>query len=73
MNRKLAELEAREAAGRRPIATPSETAQYLQIPLRTLGQWRYTGDGPRFLRIGRHVRYRWEDIDAWLNQQGSAA
>jgi hypothetical protein len=48
---------------------PPEVAEHLGIPLRTLGQWRYLGTGPQFLKIGRHVRYRWGDVEAWLATQ----
>lgn len=25
--------------------------------------------GPRWSKVGRHVRYRWSDIEKWLDQQ----
>ncbi len=28
---------------------------------------RQTGDGPRFIRIGRKIRYRIEDVQEWLD------
>lgn len=30
---------------------------------------RYKGDGPVGYRVGRHVRYRREAVEAWLEQQ----
>jgi predicted DNA-binding transcriptional regulator AlpA len=30
---------------------------------------RLTGDGPPYLKIGRHVRYRPSDVEAWLAKQ----
>lgn len=53
----------------RSLAKPTDVADYLGVPLRTLDQWRYLGKGPRFRRVGRHVRYRWADVDAWWNAQ----
>lgn len=41
-------------------------ANELQIPERTLGQWRYLGKGPAYVRVGNHVRYRRADVDAWI-------
>ncbi|HHB81066.1 MAG TPA: DNA-binding protein, partial [Aliiroseovarius sp.] len=35
------------------------------IAPRTLERWRAEGRGPRFVRIGRHVRYRQTDIEAF--------
>ncbi len=32
----------------------------------TLRKWRITGAGPRFVRLGRAVRYRRADLDAYL-------
>ena len=48
------------------MATPADVADYLQVPVKTLYQWRYQGKGPRAYRVGRHLRYRWEDVEAWL-------
>jgi len=35
----------------------------------TLRKLRLTGQGPRFLKLGRAVRYRECDLDAWLEQR----
>jgi excisionase family DNA binding protein len=43
-----------------------ETAGYLKVPVGTLANWRYQGKGPRFIKVGRHVRYRRSDVEAWL-------
>jgi hypothetical protein len=32
----------------------------------TLRKWRITGDGPRFVRLGRAIRYRKADLEAFL-------
>jgi hypothetical protein len=37
-----------------------------RVPVKSLYQWRYQGHGPRAHRVGRHLRYRWEDVEAWL-------
>jgi len=65
-----ADEAGRATIGARRLATPTEVAAYLQVPLRTLYTWRYHRKGPRTHRVGRHLRYRWEDVEAWL---GSAA
>ena len=46
-----------------------DVAQMLGIPVRTLYAWRTTGKGPRGIRVGRWVRYRRADVEAWLEQQ----
>jgi predicted DNA-binding transcriptional regulator AlpA len=54
----------------RSLATPEDLAEYLNdIPVKTLAEWRSKGTGPRYRKIGRHVRYDWRDIRAWLAQQ----
>jgi excisionase family DNA binding protein len=50
----------------RQLATPFEAAAYLQVPMKTLYTWRYKRVDPRAHRVGRHLRYRWEDVEAWL-------
>lgn len=37
-------------------------AQFLGLGRRTLQNWRVQGVGPRFLRIGRSVRYSMADL-----------
>lgn len=48
------------------LLTIEELSQYLQVPVKTLYDWRHRGLGPRGLRVGRYVRYRQADVDAWL-------
>ncbi|MGH7358772.1 MAG: helix-turn-helix transcriptional regulator [Acidimicrobiia bacterium] len=45
---------------------PDELAAYLHVPIKTIYEWRYLGTGPPGYRVGRHVRYRLNDIDNWL-------
>lgn len=35
------------------------------LPVKTLAQWACKGTGPRYARMGRHVRYRLSDIIDW--------
>ncbi|MCX3060730.1 DNA-binding protein [Streptomyces sp. GXMU-J5] len=32
-------------------------------------QWKYRGIGPNVHKVGRHLRYRWTEVDAWVNAQ----
>ena len=52
--------------------TLEQVADYLQIPRGTLYQWRHRGTGPLGIRVGRFVRYRVADVEAWLEQQAAA-
>ncbi|WP_422822356.1 helix-turn-helix transcriptional regulator [Vreelandella glaciei] len=29
---------------------------------------RWAGEGPRFIKLGRHVRYRADDVLAWIDE-----
>lgn len=49
--------------------TVEDVAEYLGVPRNTLYQWRTKGYGPRGVRVGKHVRYRPDDVNAWLDQQ----
>lgn len=51
------------------LLTPRQASEYLQVPVSTLAVWRCTGRVTlRFLKVGtRQVRYRREDIDAFLS------
>jgi excisionase family DNA binding protein len=48
------------------LLRPDEVAALLGIPLRTIYRWRSRHEGPRGYRIGRHVRYRIDDVERWL-------
>lgn len=48
-----------------------ETAWLLEMSVSWLRYGRSVGTGPAFVKIGRAVRYRPEDITAWLNSQFS--
>ena len=49
-----------------PLMSPESLAAYLDVPVRTLYKWRETGAGPTAHRVGKHLRYRRADVDAWL-------
>ncbi|MFE0103304.1 helix-turn-helix transcriptional regulator [Streptomyces sp. NPDC059009] len=61
----------RAAAERGRLATPADVASYLGVPVKTLYQWKYRGTGPNVHKVGRHLRYRWQEVDAWLDAQTS--
>ena len=48
------------------LLTPHEVAPALGVPPRTLDQWAYLGKGPTYIKVGRHRRYRLEDVESWL-------
>lgn len=44
------------------LITIDEVAEYLQIPVATLYQWRHKGTGPKALKLGRHLRHRPDEL-----------
>jgi excisionase family DNA binding protein len=47
--------------------TEKQAARVLSLSHRTLQAWRRVGFGPAFVRLGRAIRYRREDVLAWAN------
>lgn len=54
--------------GRR-LLTTKEAAGRVCLSARTLERLRAAGEGPNFLKIGRWVRYRVEDLEEWLESR----
>jgi hypothetical protein len=50
-----------------PLATPIEVAEYLHTTTAALAQDRYKGTGPKFIKRGSRVLYRWSDVLEWLD------
>ena len=46
--------------------TQDQLSEFLLIPTRTLEKWRLAESGPPYIKIARHVRYRVESVEAWL-------
>ncbi|HEX2403295.1 MAG TPA: helix-turn-helix domain-containing protein [Acidimicrobiia bacterium] len=55
------------------LLTIEELGAYLAVPTATLYNWRYLGKGPPGFRVGRHVRYRWRDIETWIRDRLAGA
>ena len=66
----------RDVSSGQPSATPSskatltdvEVAGRLGVSRFTVRSWRLKGIGPRFLKMGRAVRYRPQDVDEYERQ-----
>jgi hypothetical protein len=50
----------------RPLITEQALADYLGVAVQTPRKWRLTGEGPRYIKIGRAVRYHPDDVDAFV-------
>lgn len=56
------------------LLTPQDATAYIReahgfvVAVRTLAKWRWSGEGPKFLKSGaRRVLYRPCDIDVWVD------
>ena len=47
------------------MLTQSECAELLRLSERTLERLRVSGAGPKFVRMGRCIRYRLRDVEEW--------
>lgn len=50
------------------LLTEEETASLLNLSKRTLQAWRGRGCGPRFIKVGRSIRYRSENVQEFVNE-----
>ncbi|PFW99803.1 helix-turn-helix transcriptional regulator [Nocardia farcinica] len=57
----------------RPLAEPKAIAEFLGTTPQQLAQYRYLGKGPKFVKVGKRVRYRWADVEAWLDENTRAS
>jgi hypothetical protein len=49
-----------------PLLPEVDAARELNVKPQTLGVWRYRGQGPAFVKIGKLVFYRPSDIRAYV-------
>ncbi len=45
--------------------TPKDLSERYEVPIGTVYDWNSEGTGPRYLKIGKHVRYVMADVIAW--------
>ena len=51
------------------LLSAQEVADYLGVPITTIYNWRHRSQGPPGFRVGRHLRYRRRDVEAWIERQ----
>jgi predicted DNA-binding transcriptional regulator AlpA len=54
-----------------PLLNDHEIAEMLSVSVGTVRRFRLFQQGPRYLKIGASVRYRPEDVAAWLDSRPS--
>lgn len=63
------ETKSTTASGLEPLLTIGELAEYLDVPIATIYDWRVDGKGPCAVRIGRRVKFTISDVNAWIARQ----
>ncbi len=48
------------------LMTANQLATEFHISIPTLARWRMEREGPPYVRVGRSIRYRRGDVEAWL-------
>jgi hypothetical protein len=61
--------EAKEKAMTTTHLSQTDLANRWRMSPRTLERWRFTGEGPQFIKLGGRVVYRLEDIEAFEIRQ----
>ena len=51
------------------LLSPAQLAEFIGVPIDTVYIWNQHGSGPKFARVGKHVRYRVTDVDSWLESR----
>ena len=55
---------------KKELVTTDEAAKYLgNLKANTLEGWRVRGYGPRYVKVGRLVRYALADLDTYIQAQ----
>ena len=63
------ETSLRAVSGLEPMLSIDELSEYLDVPVRTLYDWRLTGRGALAVHVGRALRYLVCDVRAWVEAQ----
>ena len=58
---------------REPLFRPDEAGEYVGFTSGWLAKLRIYGGGPKFIKLGRKIRYARSDLDAWIASGRSAS
>ena len=55
------------------VMTVQQASEYLGLAVSTLNKWRCLGGGPVFIKMGRAVRYRIEDLETFVQKSKASS
>ncbi|GAA4722089.1 hypothetical protein GCM10023350_00140 [Nocardioides endophyticus] len=55
--------------GLESLLSIEELAEYLDVPVTTIRDWRTDSKGPCAIKVGGRVRFATSDVAAWLSSQ----
>ena len=54
------------------LLSPEDLARLVGVPLKSVYRWNAHRTGPKALKVGRYVRYRPADVEAWLESRAAS-
>lgn len=51
------------------LRNEKRVSEILGVAVATLRQWRIRGTGPDYVKLGRRVLYRMEDVSRWIDER----
>ena len=52
-----------------PLLSAQDLADFLHVPIATIYALRYRHEGHPGFRVGRHLRYRRNDVEQWISRK----
>lgn len=71
-SRTPARMDTHVTSATGPTMTLTELADYMSVSVQALYDLRSKGRGPRGFRVGRQLRFRLSEIDAWIAEMEAA-
>ncbi len=56
-----------------PLLDLEWLSEFIDIPPRTIYNWRLRGEGPPAYGVGRRLRFRRSEVDGWLDSRRDKA
>ena len=55
------------------LLSPHQVQEWIGLSTKTLQKRRTDGTGPKFIKVGNSVRYRWSDVEKWLEAHSASS